>query len=317
VVYDCVILGGGVAGVSAACYAHDLGLNCILIEEFALGGKVVNIAEIENYPGAGRIKGLEFADNLDQDITSRNIPVIQESVMDLSKQNNLFQIKLSQKTVSAMSVILASGGKSKDLALDAIPLLRGKGISDCATCDAPMFRDKAVMVLGGGDAACEEALFLTKFASSVTLVVRSSALKAQKSLTKKINLEEKINVLYNTQIKDLETTKSEYGFETLSSVELDGENSSKLAISALFLAIGTEPRLEFIDTKLLEHLNQDPNTGRVLSNESMATSIPGLFVAGEIRKMPFYQLIVAASDGAIAAYSALNYCDSLKSIENN
>ena len=303
-VHDLIIIGGGVAGLSAAQYGARANLKVLVLEEMAAGGQIVPVAGLENYPGFPEpIDGFELSQRFEEQAVKFGAEFETWSARSVSKQGKVFVIETDRGSLRATSVIVATGAKHRKLGVPGEEEFAGRGVSYCATCDGPFFRGKPMLVAGGGDAACDEAMFLSKLSDRVVMVHRRDRFRAQKSLAKRVLANEHIEVRFNTEVKEIK------GDSQVKQVLLtDKQNSREYSedVAAVFVFIGSIPQ-----TQVIEGVDLDEG-GYIKSDPRMETSIKGLFVAGDVRATPFRQLVVAAGEGAIAAHSASQYIDELK-----
>jgi thioredoxin reductase (NADPH) len=315
-----IIIGGGAAGLAAAQYAARSNLKALVIEEKGEGGQAVLIDKLENYPGiAEPVSGYEWSVTMKKQATDFGAEFTYGKVTGLGKKDGLFSIPVEHEgeeptIYQARTVLLATGADHRKLGVPGEKEFYGKGVSYCATCDGPFFRNKHIVVVGGGDAACDEANFLSHLTDRVTMIHRKDKFRAQKALVARTLANPHIKVLFNTVITEIRGTEGPGGkvtsvvLETVAdgkSVCPTGENAAKgdivcgeLACDAVFIFVGMDPRTE------LASLAKQDDSGYIITDELMRTSIPGLFAAGDIRAKPFRQIITAASDGAIAAHAA-------------
>lgn len=299
---DIVIIGGGVAGLSAGLYASRSGMDSVVIDAGG-GGQVLEIYNLENYPGIFPAKnGTELVENLTKQAESFGAKIIYSEVQSIDKKGNLFSVKTTKEEFSAKAVIYATGAAHSRLGIPGEEKFAGAGVSYCAVCDGPFFKNKRVVVVGGGDSACSEALYLSNIASHVDLIHRRNELRAAKFVAEKIFENQKITVHFNSLPKEI------VGGEKVSGISIENietKQNSLLETDAVFIFVGMEPR-----TSLLETLKKD-ESGYIVTDEKMETSVPGLFVAGDVRSKPLRQIVTAASDGAIAAVCAAKYVKNL------
>lgn len=301
-VRDLVIIGGGPAGLSASIYATRAMLDAVTIEQTAIGGQVILTTDIDNYPGIPNTTGFELIDAMQRQATDLGAQFVTDTVSGISRdpETGIFDVVCAGGTIKARTVILATGATPRHAGFDGEEAFYGRGVSYCATCDGMFYRGKQVFVVGGGNSALDEALFLTRFASHVTLIVRKDHVRASKALLETAAANEKISIRYLTSITKLEgnnlPTKltfrnNETGEET---VEEYPEGSF-----GVFVFVGHIPA-----STLLEGMAEITPAGTVVTDARMATSTPGLFCAGDVRDTPLRQIITAAADGALAATSA-------------
>lgn len=300
---DFIIIGGGVAGLTAAQYAARSNLKTLVIEKSLAGGQALSIDKIENYPGfPNAISGFSFSEEMKKQAQEFGAEFVTDNVTMIDKKNNEFIITGEENQYFAQAVLLASGAKHRKLNIPGEEEFSGKGVSWCATCDGPFFKNKQVFIAGGGDAACDDALYLTKLGCTVTIVHRRERLRAQKALAERTLANPKVSVLFNSRITEIK------GGATVNSVNIENvltKETKEYSTSAVFILIGMDPVIELVDA-----IKKDENS-HIITNENMETSLTGLFCAGDVRAKPFRQLITAASDGAIAAHSVAIYIDKL------
>lgn len=299
---DILIAGGGPAGLAAAQYAARAGLGAFLCEAAGFGGQALEIDSAENYPGNAACKsGSELAEDFRVQAERFGASLENTGIASLKKTGNLFEAELEDgRTVNSGAVILATGAARKLLGVPGEETFAGRGVSYCAGCDGPFFRGKKIFVAGGGDAACDEARFLSKLSPSVTILVRRGAFGAQKALADRVLNTPGINVLFNERVAEIK------GEKTLSTLVIEntetGERREERA-DALFVLVGILPRTELV---LPLGPELDAN-GFVITDAGMQSSVPGLFAAGDVRSSPFRQVVTAAADGAVAAHAAAAY----------
>ena len=283
----CVVIGAGPAGMSAALYLKRAGIDVLIIEKDVPGGEMLKTNKIENYLGFTEIDGGELALKMNAQLKNLGISIVKDKVLKVSKEDK-FKIETEKDSLLADYVIVATGRVPRKLGLKDEDKLLNRGISYCAVCDGAFYRNLDVAVIGGGDSALTEALYLADLCHKVYVVARKD-LRASDVLKSRIKAKDNIIVLKNVEVVGLDYD------ERLSQVRLsDGQ---KLSISGMFIAIGGVPSLEFLDFDL-EKVN-----GYIKTNEHMESNVKGLYAVGDVRYKDFYQIITAASDGAIAALS--------------
>ncbi|MBO5236070.1 MAG: thioredoxin-disulfide reductase [Spirochaetaceae bacterium] len=302
--YDLVIIGAGVAGLSAAGYGARANLKVLVIELGGSGGQAQNIVSLENYPGVyPAISGYEFIENMKKQAISFGAEINNTEVLSLDKKNDVFVLKTSTQEITATSLLLATGSSPRKLDCPGEIEFAGRGVSYCATCDGPFFKNKKILVVGGGDSACDEATFLSTISDNVTVIHRRSEFRAQKAVAQRVLDNPKINVKFNTVVSQIQ------GNNKVESVILKNTitgTQEEISVDGVFIFVGAKPR-----TELMPFIKHD-DEGYIITDENMATDIPGLFCAGDVRSKTFRQVVTAASDGAIAAHSAEKYILSLK-----
>lgn len=295
--YDVIILGAGPAGLTAGIYAARGGLNAVIVESKAVGGQAALTAEIENYPGFESVSGFELVSLMQAQCERLGVAFVYDNPVNVSLDGNIKSVETAYSGVlEARAVIIATGAMPRTLGLPRESALMGGGVSYCATCDGAFFKGKAVAVVGGGNTAVEDALYLEKFASSVTLIHRRDALRADAILAKRI-AESTVKVAWDSVVTQLN------GENKLSSVTLKNVKTGELSdlpVSGLFVAVGQTPATEGLKGVGLDG-------GYIVTDEEMRTSLPGVFAAGDVRKKTLRQVVTATADGAIAAESAIKF----------
>lgn len=292
--YDVVIIGGGPAGLTAGLYTSRARLSSVLIEKAAAGGWIVNAELVENYPGFPQgISGLELAELMNEQATKYGLEILLAEVTGLELKGEQKIVETTEGNFVAKAVIIATGSERVKLGVPGEKEFIGKGVSYCALCDAPLFRDQPVAVVGGGNAAINEALDLSKFASKIVVIHRRQELRATRILQERAFAEPKIEFLWNTVVEAIE------GEDMVRRLRLrnvlNGEEST-LDISGIFVATGSKPNTDYLKGVLPLDA-----TGAIITNEKMETGVPGIFAAGDIRSNSIRQVIAATGDGATAA----------------
>jgi thioredoxin reductase (NADPH) len=312
---DLIIIGAGPAGLTAAQYGARANLSVLAVEQLAPGGQLLLIDVLENYPGIAPGKtGFEFGEELRAQAENFGAKILSEAAGRLSGEGGVFTVALGNgETRTARAVIIATGAKRRALGIPGEKEFHGRGVSYCATCDGPFFKNKKVFVVGGGDAACDEAVFLSRLASRVILIHRRDRFRAQKALAERVTRNPNIEVRFNTVMKEIRGTPGMAG--KVASVALEtasGEGGREESADGVFIFTGMVPQTSLVsgaDGGLRAELDE---AGYIVTGQDMAASVPGLFAAGDVRACPFRQVVTAAGDGAVAAHSAAAYIDSLK-----
>lgn len=298
--YDVVIIGGGPAGLSAGIYAARARLSSLLIERGAVGGQIINAEWVENYPGfTESISGIDLTRAMHRQATKFGLETLTAEVTGIDIKGRQKVVRTSQGDFTAKAVIVAGGSERQKLGVPGEAEFIGKGVSYCATCDGPFFRDRAVAVVGGGNAAITEAIELTKFASRITVIHRRDELRAAKILQEKAFAEKKIEFLWDSVLEEIA------GDTFVNKVRVSNVKTKKksvLDVSGVFMAVGFKP-----NTGYLKDIVKLDDIGTIVTNEKMETGVPGIFAAGDIRSNSIRQVIAAAGDGAVAAISAEKY----------
>lgn len=305
---DVAIIGGGPAGLAAGLYAARGGASACLFEELFPGGQAAKTHRIDNYPGfAEGIDGMTLGAELEKQAVRFGLSIEYDGVVSLALQKTPKEITLSSGTVLADTVILCMGATPRKLNIPREEALTGSGVSYCATCDGAFFKGKDVAVIGGGDTAISDALYLARFAPKVYVVHRRDQLRASAVLAKAAMDEDRIEFLWDSRITAL------LGEKTVSGMEITNVKTGEkreIPLSGVFAAVGIEPRTELVKDQLM----LDPHDA-IETNQNMETSLPGVYAAGDVRNTPLRQVITACADGALAATSALEYL-SRRSAEN-
>ena len=308
-IYDLAIIGGGPAGYAAAIYAARANMSTLVIEQGVPGGQIATTAELENYPGIPLISGAEFGEKLQSHAHTLGVKTRWTMATKFNRQQESkhFLISTDDGALEARSVIAAMGATPRPAGFKGEDTFRGRGVSYCATCDGMFFRGKEVFVIGGGNAACEEALYLANLASKVTMLIRRDVMRAPRGIVNKVTNRDNILIRYHTSIVELsgDTFPTAITFRDNASNTFYTE-SFEPGSFGVFVFAGTEPHTELVK----EFVDLAPDGG-VITDDGMATRTSGLFAAGDIRAKRLRQVITAAADGAIAATSAYEYVSNL------
>ena len=283
--YDIIIIGMSISGITAGIYAKRSNKKILLIDKGMVGGLLNNIDKVSNYPGLINIEGPEFAAILERQIKELNIPFTFEEVKSLDLDSKVKKVITDKNIYEAKKVILAMGRKPKFLGLDNEKNLLGKGLSTCAMCDAFFYKDKDIAVVGTGNSALEESLYLSNIVNHIYLINRRDGFRGEASLVEQVKNNSKIEIIYNGNIKKVNTKD-----EKISSITLD--NGTSIDVTGVFIYVGYKPATEFVPNIILD------DEGYVKVNEKLETKINGVYAAGDVIKKDTYQLITAASDGA-------------------
>ncbi len=303
--YDLVIIGAGPAGLTAGIYASRAGLKTLLLERAFAGGQMVSTFQIENYPGFPEgIGGTELTTLMQAQVEKLGLSLTTLEVKKIIPQaDQSLVLKHSQGELVTHSLIIASGAQPRLLGVPGEDRLRGRGVSYCATCDGAFFRDESLVVVGGGNSAIDEAIFLTRFASQVTIVHRRDQLRAEKLLQEKAFQNPKIKFIWDSVVTEI-GGKDKVEHVRLKNVK-NGQNS-QIPVGGVFMYIGLTPNTGFLGG--LVSLDEQ---GFIPTDEAMATPIPGVFAAGDVRSKEVRQIATAVGDGAIAAIMAEKYLEAL------
>lgn len=301
--YDIIIIGGGAAGLTAAIYAGRANLKTLVLEKAAPGGQAAITDEVENYPGVENISGFELMQKMYAQAKKFGAWFVTSSIKRIDLNGKIKVIETTKDNFEAKSVIIATGAAPKKAGFVGEEAYIGKGVSYCATCDGFFYKDKEVFVVGGGNSAVQEAIFLTKFAKSVTLLVRKDYLRCSKFLSEKLYSNEKIKVLFNTELIEVSGENKIQKLtlkNNVSGEKIYAQTEDKFGV---FVFIGYAP-----ETGIFESIEKD-ESGNIITDENMHTKVEGVFAAGDVRKKILRQIVTAAADGAIAAYEAEKYLE--------
>ena len=293
--FDYVIIGAGCAGLASAQYAARGGLSVLVLDVAGAGGQVLQISELENYPGVfPAVDGAAYMMTMQKQAEAFGAKIVQAQVLSIDKTGGNFLVKTRKAAFEAACMCIATGAIHRDLGVPGEKEFSGRGVSYCATCDGPFFRNKKIVVVGGGDSACSEAIYLSTLSSDVTIIHRRDKFRAQQAVIDKM-LAAGVKPLYDSVVKEI---KGSAKVESIIVENVKNGEQSELATDAVFIFAGMLPQ-----TELVEMLAKDP-AGYIITDENMETQVPGLFAAGDVRSKPFRQVVTAVSDGAIAAHVA-------------
>lgn len=298
--YDIIIIGSGPAGLSAAIYAQRACLDTIVIEKNGIsGGQVLNTWEVDNYPGFPGVTGFELSRQFREHANKLGARVVQDEVVQVELSGNVKKVVCEEETYEARGVILASGAHHRTLEVPGEEELRGAGVSYCATCDGAFFRGRTVAVVGGGDAALEDAIFLARMCEKVYIVHRRDKLRGAKRLQERLQALENIEFVWNSETVAIEGNAQ---VEALRLRQTKTGEERRLDVDGVFIAVGIAPESELYAGQL--ELDEQ---GYIRADESGQTSVPGVFAAGDVRTKALRQILTAASDGANCVASAERY----------
>ena len=309
-IYDLVIIGGGPAGISAGIYAGRAKLKTLIIEKDNVGGQIKSTHEMVNYPGILQTTGHEYMETLKKQALEFNVKFKEDEVLDLDLNDDIKIIKTKDEEIQARAVIFATGASPRKLGFKGEAEFTGRGVAYCATCDGEFFKDLDVFVIGGGYAAAEEALFLTRFAKKVTIAVRRDEFSCAKSIIDKVNANSKIEVLYNTELEEAggEELLSFARFKNNKTGEtFEYQVSEEDGTFGIFVFIGYKPQTDLLKGKV-----ELDAQGYILTDDTMKTNIDGVYAAGDLRPKSLRQVVTAVADGAIASTSAEKYISEQK-----
>ncbi len=303
--YDLIIIGGGPAGLTAGIYAVRARLNVILYEKLVPGGQIIVTDWVENFPGFPEgISGMELVDRMVAQAKRLGLKIENNEVISLDISGPVKRVVFPDGAITAHAVILATGAHPKKLGVLGEEAFLGKGISFCATCDGPFYKNKVVAAVGGGDTAVQESIYLTKFAKKVYLIHRRDQLRATKILQERAFANEKIDLIWNSVVTGVEGSD---GLEKITVKNIKTGEFKEFPVDGCFIWVGILPNSGFIPDTI-----KKDEYGFIITDYKMETSAPGVFAAGDGRSTPLRQIATAVGDAAIAAFSAEHYIESLK-----
>ena len=297
--YDTIIIGAGPAGMTAALYAARSNLKVALIEGGLPGGQMNNTSDIENYPGYANISGPELAEKMFEPLENLGVEHLYGLVEKIEDHGDVKKVITDDEEFETRTVIVATGSKHRLLGVPGEEELNSRGVSYCAVCDGAFFRDQDLLVVGGGDSAVEEAIFLTQFAKSVTIVHRRDELRAQKVLQDRAFANEKINFIWDSVVKEI---KGENRVESVVIENVKTNQVTEHAFGGVFIYVGLDPVSDF--TKDLQIQDE---SGWIVTDDHMKTRVAGVFAVGDVRQKDLRQVTTAVGDGAIAGQEAYKY----------
>lgn len=298
--YDTIIIGSGPAGMTAALYAARSNLKVAIIEQGAPGGQMMNTSDIENYPGYELISGPELSMKMFEPLEKFGVENIYGIVTDIENKETFKVIKTQDETYETRSVVIATGAKHRLINVPGEVEYGSKGVSYCAVCDGAFFKNQDLLVVGGGDSAVEEGIFLTRFAKSVTIVHRRDELRAQKILQDRAFANEKIHFIWDSVVKKISGDDRK-----VTNVDIENVKTKEISnkpFGGVFIYIGLDPVSQFV-----ENLSITDQDGWIVTDDHMRTSIPGIFAVGDVRQKHLRQITTAVGDGAIAGQEVYQY----------
>lgn len=304
-IYDVIIIGAGPAGMTAAVYTSRANLSTLMLERGMPGGQMANTEEVENYPGFETILGPDLSTKMFEHAKKFGAEYAYGDVKEVIDGKEYKTVIVGSKEYKSRTVIITSGAEYKKIGVPGEKELGGRGVSYCAVCDGAFFKEKELFVIGGGDSAVEEGVYLTRFASKVTIVHRRDELRAQKILQDRAFTNEKIRFIWNHTLKSINEENGKVGSVTL----VSNENGEEVEMKAdgTFIYIGMLPL-----SKPFLNLGITNAAGYIETNEQMETQVPGIYAAGDIREKTLRQIVTATGDGSIAAQAAQHYIEELK-----
>lgn len=297
--YDTIIIGAGPAGMTAALYAARSNLKVALIEGGLPGGQMNNTSDIENYPGYANISGPELAEKMFEPLENLGVEPLYGFVENVEDHGDVKKVITADEEFETRTVIVATGSKHRLLGVPGEEELNSRGVSYCAVCDGAFFRDQDLLVVGGGDSAVEEAIFLTQFAKSVTIVHRRDELRAQKVLQDRAFANDKINFIWDSVVREI---KGENRVESVVIENVKSGQVTEQAFGGVFIYVGLDPVSDFV-----QELHIQDHAGWIVTDDHMKTSVAGVFAVGDVRQKDLRQVTTAVGDGAIAGQEAYKY----------
>ncbi|WP_043930300.1 thioredoxin-disulfide reductase [Bacillus sp. EB01] len=304
-IYDVIIVGAGPAGMTAAVYTSRANLSTLMIERGIPGGQMANTEEVENYPGYEHILGPDLSTKMFEHAKKFGAEYAYGDIKEVIDNGDTKTVIAGSKEYKAYSVIISAGAEYKKIGVPGEKELGGRGVSYCAVCDGAFFKNRELVVVGGGDSAVEEGVYLTRFATKVTIVHRRDELRAQKILQDRAFANEKVDFIWNHTIKEINGKDGKVGSVTLVST-VDG-TETEFPADGVFIYIGMVPL-----SKPFENLGITNANGYIETNEKMETRVKGIFAAGDIREKTLRQIVTATGDGSIAAQAAQHYVEEIK-----
>jgi len=304
-IYDVIIIGAGPAGMTAAVYTSRANLSTLMIERGIPGGQMANTEDVENYPGFESILGPELSNKMFEHAKKFGAEYAYGDIKEIVDGKEYKVVKAGSKEYKARAVIIAAGAEYKKIGVPGEKELGGRGVSYCAVCDGAFFKGKELVVVGGGDSAVEEGVYLTRFASKVTIVHRRDKLRAQSILQARAFDNEKVDFLWNKTVKEIHEENGKVGKVTL--VDTVTGEESEFTTDGVFIYIGMLPL-----SKPFENLGITNEEGYIETNDRMETKVEGIFAAGDIREKSLRQIVTATGDGSIAAQSVQHYVEELQ-----
>jgi thioredoxin reductase (NADPH) len=296
-VYDLIIIGGGPAGISAGIYAKRAMMNALLIEKVGVGGQIIKTHMLENYPGFPEVSGMELMEKMEEHVNKFDLEIKFADVRQIKDGGNVKTVVTSDSEFETKTVIVATGTRPKKLGVPGEDEFTGRGVSTCATCDGFFFTGKDVALIGGGDSAIVEAIFLTKMVNKVYVIHRRDELRAEKINQDRAFKNPKIEFVWNSNLQSIE------GTDTVEKVIVKNkltDEITEIQVGGVFMYVGVEPGTDFVEA------DKDVN-GFIITGPDLSTSVPGIFAAGDCRTTLLRQVATAVGDGALAAVSAEHY----------
>lgn len=298
-ILDLVICGGGAAGLTSAVYAARSGLDFVLIDiSSSMGSQITQTSDVDNYTGFEKVNGMELVMKFYEHAKALNAPMINDEVQEITKENGIFTVKCAQGEYKTRTVIYCSGASHRELGVKGEKELLGRGVGYCAVCDGFFYRNKTVVVVGGGNTAVTDALYLSKICKKVILVHRRDSLRAEKILVERLENAENVELMFNSEVAEILGEKGADGVLL--------KSGDKIDCDGVFIAVGIVPRSDTV-----KNLAELDDNGYIVADESGKTSLDGLFAAGDVRTKELRQIITACSDGANCVDSVNKFLDTV------
>jgi len=303
--YDIIVIGAGAAGLTAAIYGERAGMNVVVFEKMGVGGQILLTQDVENYPGFPAISGPDLMERFEAHAKKFGVEIRYEEVQNIVRQDTHYRIGTDEGEYETIAIVVATGSQPRKLHVDGEQELIGRGVSYCAVCDGPFFKDREVAVIGGGDAAVKEAIYLTQIVKKITVIHRRDKLRAEKILQDQALENPKISFIWNHVVDHVDGGDKFEGI-TIRDVN-DPEKKQKLDVAGVFVYIGHIPNTKFID------IVKKTNGGLIITDDCVQTSARGIFAAGDCRVTCLRQIATCVGDGALAAFNAGEYVERVKS----
>lgn len=302
--YDIIVVGGGPAGITASIYAKRAGMNTIIFEKMGAGGQIMLTDTVENYPGFITISGPELGQKFEEHVMAVGVEIKYEEVKKVETEGKIHRVITDSDKYETISLIVATGSQPRKLQVEGEEKFTGRGVSYCAVCDGAFFKDKTVAVIGGGNSAIKEALYLTSLVKNVIVIHRRDKLRAEKILQEQAFNNQKIEFIWDSVVEKL---LGDEKFEGLLIKNVKNpEEKEKLKVEGVFIYVGSIPNTQFVDV-------EKTTSGQIITNSLMATNVSGIYAAGDCRNTPLKQITTCVGDGALAAYTAAEYVEKFKS----
>ena len=301
--YDIIIIGGGPAGITAGIYAQSAGMDAVIFEKMGTGGQIMLTDTVENYPGFTSISGPDLGQKFEEHALKVGVEIKYEEVQKVETKGNIHKVTTDGDEYESIAVIVATGSQPRKLQVEGEEKFTGRGVSYCAVCDGAFFRDKVVAVIGGGDAAIKEALYLTSLVKKVMVVHRRDKLRAENILQEQAFNNVKIEFVWDSVVEKIMGDDKFKGL-MIKNVK-NPDEKEVLKVDGVFIYVGSNPNTQFVNV-------EKTSSGQIITNSTMETNVPGIYGAGDCRNTPLKQITTCVGDGALAAYTAADYVEKFK-----